>query len=353
MSYIIHSTPSKTWRGFSALAFGLVISSFCHTQSVVAQIEIDVLTTPTQTSVQATTAPIETGSGEGETGSTGLKQDKSADDAARRIVPAPGTSMKSTEDSTLQTEQAVATEPSVKIDQDQAVLQEGETTETVAVKSGVELLRMLGLQRESKTAVAGGLELDENTSNTLFDVEAVKRLKGEEPTVVYRVIVDDTPMPDPMIVPWIRQAKLLQERFDKAVSLLGENKVDEGRQEMLGIIMDFPDSDHALQAKAILAKLDDINKAPAPVIAAPVEATTVTVELSPNINVGTVIVDPANASGNRAMIGGKAYRVGEEIRSEAGHRVISISDSVVQIEVVQSGLTKIFDLPVRPSGANN
>ncbi len=357
MSDIIHSMPSRIWPSHraAAVAFALVMISASQPATVCSQIEVDILTTPTATGAQTTTTTSPTPTPEtSTTGATGLMQDKSADEAARRIVPAPGTAMKSTEDGTLQTGGAVATEPSLRINQDEVVLKEGETTETVAVRSGVELLRMLGVQRESKTVPVGGLEMDETTSSILFDVSAVKRLKGDEPTVVYRVLVEDTPLPDPMIVPWIRQAKLLQERFDKAVRLLGENMVIDGREELLGIITDFPDSDHALQAKAILAKLDDMNKeeAPTPVIATAEEETTVTVELSPNISVGTVIVDPANTAGNRAMIGGKAYRVGEEIRGQAGHRVIGISDSVVQVEVEQHGMKKTFDLPVRPSGAN-
>lgn len=363
MSDISHSIPSehRVSRLVAAIAFALAMISAMQPAALVGQIEVDVLTTPSASGSQATTittaTPAASDSVNSETGASGLKEDRSADDAARRIVPAPGTAMQSTEGGTLQTGGAVATEPSVRLNEDEAVLQEGETTETVAVRSGVELLRMLGVQREAKSAAsAGGLEMDENTSNTLFDMSAVKRLKGDEPTVVYRVVVEEKPLPDPMIVPWIRQAKLLQERFDKAVQLLGDNKVDEGRMEMLGIITDFPDSDHALQATAILAKLDDMNKeeAPAPVMDAPVvEETTVTVEISPNISVGTVMVDPANVAGNRAMIGGKAYRIGEAIWGEAGHRVISISDSVVQIEVEQSGLKKTFDLPVRPTRANN
>jgi TolA-binding protein len=311
---------------------------FPHTAS--AQIEVDVITTGTESASAPTTAPAQ-------------QQEPSAEEAAKKILPAPGTVMQSTENSTLEETGAVASEPSLIIDENQVTLKEGETTETMAVQSGAELLRMLGLQRKAKPA-EGGLESEEQEAGLLFDVEAIRKLKGEDPTVVYRVLVEETPLPDPMIVPWIQQAKLLQERFDKAVNLLSENRLDDGRQELLAVINDFPESDHAQQAKAILTKLDDLNRTevPAPVMEQPKE-TTVTVRLSPNIRVGTVIVDPENPTGNRAMIGGKSYKAGDNVYGEQGHRVLSISESVVQIEVEQSGVKEIFDVPVRPIGTND
>jgi hypothetical protein len=331
-----------------------VAALLCAAPAADAQIEVDVLTSAPgsaarETSVTATPTP------ETAPATSNLKQDKSAEDAARKIVPAPGTQMQSTEGGTLgNTAGAVAAEPSLKMQENEVVLKAGETTETMAVNSGAELLKLLGLQLKKDTNKDEPSELEESTTNTLFDVEAVRRLKGADPTVVYRVVVQETPLPDPMIVPWIRQAKLLQERFDKAVSLLGENRVDEGRQELLGIMTDFPDSDYAVQAKALLAKLDDLNRpAEVPVIAPTTAETTVSVALSPNIQIGTVIVDPQNPAGNRAMIGGRAYKAGDEIHGIPGHKVIGISETVVQIEVEQSGMKKTFDVPVRPRGATN
>lgn len=325
-----------------SLSLAVLVAFALNPGNAAAQIEVDVLTTETESAAGATTSVAAPG-------------EQSADEAARRLLPAPGTVMRSTEGSTLEESDAVAEEPSLKIQEDQVTLKEGLTTETMAVQSGAELLRMLGLQRKSRPAEGPGLESEETTVSALFDVEAVRRLKGDEPTVVYRVLVEETPLPDPMIVPWIQQAKLLQERFDKAVHLLGENHIDEGRQELLGVITDFPESDHAEQAKAILAKLDDLNQAdvPAPVMETPQATPTVAIRLSPNIRVGTVIVDPENPNGNLAMIGGKSYRVGDPIYGEPDHKVLSISESVVQIEVEQSGVKEIFDVPVRPIGTDN
>lgn len=343
------SAQKQTTRPvWSALMAALAVAALSTAGApALAQIEVDVLTTgPNNAAVQTSAPKAEE--------PAALKQDSSADEAAQKIVVAPGTQMQSTEGGTFDRSAAVAAEPSLKVESGGVVMTAGESTETLAVNSGAELLKMLGLQRDKKPA-GENLEMNESTTNTLFDVEAVKRLKGAEPTVVYRVVVEKDPLPDPMIVPWIRQAKLLQERFDKAVGLLGDNRVDEGRQELLGIMTDFPESDYATQAKALLAKLDDINKAdiPQPVIKTEEAATTITVELSPNIQIGAVIVDPQNPTGNRAMIGGRGYKAGDEIRGEPGHRVVGITENMVQIEVEQSGLKKTFDVPVRPSGANN
>lgn len=343
--------PSRQWSGrkAAAVAFALTMTAVWQPALVVGQIEVDVLTSASKSADTNSSAPATSSSD-----LSVLKQDKSADEAAQRILPAPGTEMQSTENSSLATEAAVAQEPSLKLNADQATMSgSGDSTETMAVRSGVELLQMLGL-RESKAATVGGGELDEETSSPLFDVDAIRKLKGSDPTVVYRVVVDKVPMPDPMIVPWIRQAKLLQERFDRAVSYLADNRVDDGRQELMGIITDFPESDYAKQAKAILTKLDDIKKSEIPTPVMKDETVeTVSVRLSPNIHVGAVIVDPASPAGNRAMIEGRAYKVGDAIRGEDGHTVVSISDQTVQIEVEQSGVKKIFDIPVRPNAVNN
>lgn len=341
--HLAHADAPRVERRRLAVAFALMMAAgvwYCGAGAVMAQTEVEIITTGTQ----------------GNT--SNLQEDREADEAARRIVPAPGTVLQSTEEAVLEGSSAVAPAPSLRIESDQLVVQEGETTESVAVQSGAELLRMLGLQKKERAAGASAtdntadLELNEDEVQALFDVTAVKRLKGDEPTVVYRVVVEDKPLPDPMIVPWIRQAKLLQERFDRAVAMLGENRVDDGRQELLAIVTDFPESEYALQARELLKKLDDLKQSELPAPVAQTEEPEVMVELSPNVSVGTVIVDEADASGNRAMIAGRAYRVGDDIRGEAGHRVISISEKVVQVEVEQNGHKKTFDVPVRPTGTN-
>jgi len=332
------------WGGRAlAAAFALAMASAWQPGPAAAQIEVRISSgTQEQTSAPAGALnPVEARN------QAGMYQ---AEEEAQKIVPAPGTVMQSTENSSLGKTGTVAPAPSLNLNNDQLVLKEGETTESVAVKSGAELLKMLGLQqREAPKQLSADLEINEDTTNSLFDMSAVERLKGDKPTVVYRVVIGDTPLPDPMIVPWIRQAKMLQERFDKALAMLANNQVEQGRQELLAIASDFPDSDYAVQSRALLKKLDDLSKEemPQPVIK---EETTVTVELSPNIQVGTIIVDPNDPAGSRAMISGRMYKVGDVINSAPGHRLVGISQTAVKIEVEQSGLKQTFDVPVRPTG---
>ncbi len=353
MAYWLQDLPLQARRGrrAAATAFALAVAGAWQPALLPGQIaEVEIVTTGTEASATATTA-----SPAAATPAAARPADEpNAEEAAQKIVPAPGTILQSTENSSLDTNQAVAPAPSLVLNQDEMVLKEGETTESVAVRSGVELLKMLGVKKREE-APAAGLESDEEDAAGLFDVTAVKRLKGDDPTVVYRVVVEDKPLPDPMIVPWIRQAKLLQERFDKAVAMLSENRVNEGREELLGIMTDFPESDYAVQAKEIIKKLDELSQAemPQPVVQQEAPETTITVELSPNVSVGTVIVDPSDSSGNRAMIGGRAYKIGDEIKGEVGHTVVGISENVVQVEVEQSGMKKTFDIPVRPTGVTN
>lgn len=349
MAYTDSKMPRAVtgWGGRAlAAAFALAMATAWQAGPAAAQIEVRISSgTQEQTSAPASAPagalnPVEARN------QAGMYQ---AEEEAQKIVPAPGTVMQSTENSSLGKTGTVAPAPSLNLNNDQLVLKEGETTESVAVKSGAELLKMLGLQQREAPKQSDDLEINEDTTNSLFDMSAVERLKGDKPTVVYRVVIEDKPLPDPMIVPWIRQAKMLQERFDKAVAMLASNQVDQGRQELLAIASDFPDSDYAVQARALLKKLDDLSKEemPQPVIK---EETTVTVELSPNIQVGTIIVDPNDPAGSRAMISGRMYKVGDVINSAPGHRLVGISQTAVKIEVEQSGLKQTFDVPVRPTG---
>lgn len=339
---------TKTRRIPSLRAF-FVIAACMTVSSGYSQIEVEVVTTGT--AEQAATTGTATATPPGE----GLIEDKAADDAAHKILPKPGTVLKSTENSELSENTAVAESPSLAINQDLVVLKDGETSEALAIKSGAELLRLLGVNR-AKAPAKGEGEVDEAKASSLFDVNAVKRLKGDEPTVVYRIVVDQKPLPDPMIVPWIRQAKLVQERFDRAVEMLANNNVSQGREELLAIASEFPDNEYADQARELLRKLDDLSEKPAVPVAKVEETTTTTINirLNPEVKIGTVIVDAETPSGNRVMIGGRSYKVGDKLAFiNPAHTVTSITQDNVGIEVTQDGQKESFILPVRPDTGSN
>lgn len=314
-----------------------------------SQIEVQMVTSGTVENAAATTT---TESASAPNGS--MIEDKSADEAARKILPKPGTVLKSTENSDLGASSAVAEKPSLNVTDTSVVMTNGETSESMAVQSGAELLRLLGVNKKAAPA-PGQAEADEQTNASLFDVSAVKRLKGAEPTVVYRVVVDNKPLQDPMIVPWIRQAKMVQERFDRAVEMLANNNVSQGREELLAIASEFPDNEYADQARELLKKINDINEKPvAPVAKIDNTTTTINIRLNPEVKVGTVVVDAENASGNRVMIGGKTYKVGDKVAFvNPPHTVVAITQDSVSIEVLQDNQKETFILPVRPDSGSN
>ena len=215
------------------LAAGLLAVSFIP-QLASAQLEVQV-GAPGQ-SVAATPAPAGTPAPK-------LNEDKDAVKSAEKIFPAPGTQLNSTEERSLGQGQAVVGTPAVKFTQDgKVVLPDatgtGAASEAKAVKSGAEMLKILGLVPKPKAE--GGLESEENNSLSLFDKEAVEKLLGTKPTVVYRVVSEETPLPDPMIIPWIRNVRLIEENFNKAVEKLANNEVDEARAILLDIVTQFP-----------------------------------------------------------------------------------------------------------------
>lgn len=252
-----------------------------------------------------------------------------------------------------------ATAPAdVTLDGTALVVRDEGSTEARAVASGAELIRMLGLVR--KPTQRGEREIDTSAPLNLFnDEDEVRRLLGENPQVVYRVMVAGTPLPDPMVVPWLQKGRVVQELFDDAVEKLAVGQVDNAREQLLSLMTEFPGTEQAYQAQEVLDKLDRIKATPTPRVQVKAGAPTPTpsptpviVQLNPQVRVSTVIVDPANPALSRVMIGGKIYGVNERLRNLQDHRIVSISDEKVVIEVEKEGVTKEFELPVRSTGSN-
>jgi len=283
-------------------------------------------------------------------GSSQLREDLTAVKAAEKIAPAPGESLVSTEQRSLSTNNAVAPAPALQFKGgDTVVLHDGDTSEALAVKSGAELLKMLGLRPKARPTT--GLESEETTVSQLFDEDAVRKLIAAEPTVVYRIMIDGTPLPDPMIVPWIRNAKVLQETFDLALEKLQKGQLDSARQDLLNIINEFPDTEYAKQASEIILKIKELTPTDKPAeLVATKTPPPIEVGLNPDVKIGTVVADTQNPENNRAMINGRAYRAGEPVRGYPDHLITQITEDAVTIEVEKSGQKKSFTIPVRSGG---
>jgi hypothetical protein len=279
----------------------------------------------------------------------------SAEESASRIVPAPGTSLRTTEASEFPSVDEQAQPPSVSLTGDQLQVGAADTTERLAIESAADLLTKLRIVAPRRTD-AGEREIDETTPTELFDDAKLVELLGQNPTVIYQVIYRATPIPDPMIVPWVRNAVVLKERFDEAIQLLAENKIEQGREALLDIETQFPETEYAVQAREIRNRLQELTTPQAPQATAATARATPTpaplqINVDPNVRISTVIIDAQNTEENRVMINGRVYAVGDVIRDFPNHKVTAITEDTVTLEVEVSGQTKEFAVPVREARA--
>jgi hypothetical protein len=274
--------------------------------------------------------------------------------AAQKVVAPVGVPMQSTEDATLGTGPAVAPAPGVTMKGDRLMVEGGETTESVAVASGAELLLKLKIVAPPKIVAKGSREVDETTPTQLFNEAEVRKLLGEKPTVVYQVVYRQTPIPDPMVVPWLRNAVIIKERYDEAIELLGQGKVQQGREALLAIEAEFPNTEYAVQSAQLLKRLSEIETAPTPrpVVAKATPGTLKPeINVDPNVQVSSILVDQENPVENRVMVNGRGYVAGELVRGYQNHRIVKVLDGAVVIEVEMAGEKKEFSIPVRPTGS--
>ncbi len=283
----------------------------------------------------------------GQAGAVGQEAAK----VAEKLVAPPGAKVQSTEDATIGPGEVVVPTPAVKIEGDKLVVGDEATSEVVDVKSGAELLKKLNIVAPAKVLPKGAREADETTPTELFRQEEVRRLLGESPSVVYQVVYDSKPLPDPMIIPWVRNAVVLKERFDEAVSLLAQNRIQQGREALLAIITEFPNTEYARQAQELLKKLQEETAQPKDrvVVRATPTPAPLQIMVDPNIRIGSILVDAKNPEENRVMINGRAYRAGDVIRGFSNHRVLKVMDGAVVIEVEAMGQRKEFTISIKRS----
>ncbi|MCX7717788.1 MAG: hypothetical protein N2111_05200 [Candidatus Sumerlaeaceae bacterium] len=289
-----------------------------------------------------------------------------AEQAALRMV-APSEESGETTPSEVPAEEAAPAESSAPTTAPAAVAPAPETTasapasppsgdtqfDQVTIEKAAQIMKTLGLVRPPAERLAGGLEKDETTPTELFNEKEVRQLLSANPTVLYQVVYEGKPLPDPMIVPWIRNLRVVQERYDEAVDLLAQGRIAESKERFESIVQDFPEADVAKQSREILAKLRAIEASERKVVPQEVLPKAVAkdkapdIQLDPQVRVTAVVVDTLNPAENRAMVSGRTYRAGETIRGFANHKIVKIEDTSVVIEVEQRGLTKQFQIPVQ------
>lgn len=291
--------------------------------------------------------------------STTTTQEPDAIKAAEKIVAQPGLPARVTESSDLGTTVAVVPTPSIVLKGDKLQVAGQDTTEALAVQTGAELLRKIGLVAPKQPKAPSNMESKETTPTQIFEDAQIRRMLNKDPSVVYQVMHNGQPIPDPMVVPWVRKAVVLKERFDQAVDLLAQKRITEARETLQEIIAEAPGTEYAAQAQGILQKLSDLTAPPTTSLVAQVTSAPKAKATPPpdpdfrpdsDVRVAATIVDPQDSAQNRVMINGRTYKSGEAVRNHTNHKVVRIRDDSVTIEVEQRGHRKLFDVPVRPQG---
>ncbi len=270
-----------------------------------------------------------------------------AREAARKVAPV-GIPLQTTEQSELKTTSAMVAGPAVRVVGGKVASAQSEK-EAAAVDSMAQLIRQLNIVRPQ--VAVGNREIDESTPTQRFDEKQVRALLGDSPTVVYQVVYRNTPIPDPMIVPWIRNIAVLKERYDEAIDLLAKGRVTQGREALVSIVNEFPGTDYAGQAQALIRKIDELQT---PEGIKSVVATPTTsgpdIVVDPNLSIGSVLFNPKNPTESRVMISGRSYGVGDNPRGFPGHRIVGVTDNSVDIQVERQGTKKVFTLKVGLQG---
>lgn len=224
-------------------------------------------------------------------------------------------------------------------------------TESLAIKSGGDLLVKLNIVAPRKITPDSERESAETTPTQLIDTTQFERLLGQKPTVLYQVVYQGIALPDPMVIPWIKNEKVLRERFEDAVQMLAEQKIPQAKDALQAIESDFPESEPAKQAREILKKLEDYRKttAQAPKPGAKVVGTPAPAEPQPSVNlhIGSAVVVPGKPEDSMVMINQRGYKAGEVVRGLENHKVVRIGENSVTIEVEEKGRTKQFEFSLR------
>jgi hypothetical protein len=270
-----------------------------------------------------------------------------AREAAKKVAPV-GIPLQTTEQSELKTTTAMVSGPAVRVVGGKVSSGDPEK-EAAAVESMAQLIRQLNIVRPQ--VAIGNREVDESTPTQRFDEKQVRALLGDSPTVVYQVVYRNTPIPDPMIVPWIRNIAVLKERYDEAIELLAKGRVTQGREALVSIVNEFPGTDYAGQASALIRKIDELQTPEGikTVVATPASGGP-DIVVDPNLSIGSVLFNPGNPAESRVMISGRSYGVGDNPRGIPGHRIVGVTDNTVDIEVERQGIKKRFTLKVGGQG---
>ncbi|MCL5270630.1 MAG: hypothetical protein M1457_08805 [bacterium] len=177
-----------------------------------------------------------------------------------------------------------------------------------------------------KKASDVGLESQDDPdrmAENLFKNPEILRLLGDKPRFIY----NPGGRPDPMLVPWVRDAVIFEELSTIAEGLLAGNKVGEAKQVFQRIIQ-MNNPRYTMAAQARLAQIMTAEEAAAAAKAGEQQITEEQIQLPPWVqdNTSGVIVSPG---GNLCLVGDFLLKVGDCLPNYPEVSVTGITNNTV------------------------
>ncbi len=235
-------------------------------------------------------------------------------------------------------------------------LKEIKTTETeaLAVANTAELLNLLGVvpQDLAKKRTA---EKNEHLGQASVSEQDMLKILGQDPKVVYRLKDRQETFPDPMVIPWIRNAVIVREMMSDFKVLLAAGKITDATNMLKEIVTKYPETEEAAVAKEKLLKLQQLrDKADAQKlvgsdsgISVYSPSSAIELTLDPNIVIDAVMQDINHPDEGAVIINQKLYRVHDEIAGTyPKHTIKAVNEDSVVFKVSANNVSKEFVLSV-------
>jgi hypothetical protein len=188
-----------------------------------------------------------------------------------------------------------------------------------------------------------GLESQDNPSEmarNLFDNPEIRRLLGDNPRFIY----NPAGKPDPMLVPWVRDAVIFEELSMIAAGMLANNQTAEAKQVYHRII-EMKNPRYTVVAQACLAQImtaEEVATTAAQNVDQPVPEAQIQLPEWVNSNTSGVIVSPGR---NLCLVGDFMLHVGDNLPNYPEVTVAGITSDTVTYSI----RNKVFEVHLNSS----
>ena len=196
--------------------------------------------------------------------------------------------------------------------------------------SGQAFQAITGLATEGGSSFDLGLESDENQAlfaTDLFKKTEVRRMLGDEPRFIY----DPADRPDPMLLPWVRNAAIYNELSNEA-ALLTENEQFEQAIALYQRIQQLGEPQYTFEANQKLTEIAMMQQGLADEVLLAFQSGVVNIELPPWINNNTngVIL---SEDYDLCLVGEYVLREGDTLPNHPDVIVAAINDRQVTYRI--------------------